>query len=199
MTKFGTFNEEELLIRFKEGNTIAFEQLFFEFQPSLVFFANRLLGHDKILNAEEIVQDVFIKLNERRNSYETFTHLKSSLYLSTKNACLNSIEKEQVSKRRFEKFIESFNEVEDISLEDVIASEVVHAEALRELNREIGLLPEKCREIIVKFFDEGMNASEIAEELGISLSTVNNQKSRGISILKKRLSGPALALLFISI
>ena len=59
-------------------------------------------------------------------------------------------------------------------------------------------LPEKCREVIRLTFIEGFTAKEIAERLSVTVSTVNNQKMRGINLLKDRLSGEQLTLLLLA-
>jgi len=182
--------EKELLRKLHEGDTKAFEYVFKQFQPALVFFANRLLGLQAIMEAEEIVQDTFLKLYDRRKSFVSLQQVKAFVYITTKNACLQKIEKEQVKQRHFEKFTEINNYTEDIILQNII-----YVEILREVSSAIELLPEQCRIIMKKFFEEGKNAREISEEMQITVSTVNNQKARAISLLKKRLSGAGMIFL----
>src|SRR5690606_23760840 len=181
-TQFQT-DEKKLLQRLRQGDETAFNHIFYQFQPALVFFANRLLSNQDLIDAEEIVQDTFLKLYHRKETLATLSNVKAFLYIVTKNACLDRIAKEQVRQRRFEKFMTSFQEAEDI-----ILSEIIYTEAIREVSEAIELLPEKCRIIMKQFFEEGKDAKEIAEGLHISVSTVNNQKSRAISLLKQRLS-----------
>lgn len=193
MTTIPITDERELLLRLRDGNDKAFEKVFGQFQPALVFFANRLLCHQGLMDAEEVVQDTFMKFHERRASFATMQNIKAFLYITTKNACLQKIQKEQVRLRRFEKFIAPFDEAEDAVLQ-----EIMYAEVLREVSMAIELLPDQCRNIMKRFFEEGKSAKEIAEELDITVSTVNNQKSRAISLLKKRLSGAGITLLLLT-
>jgi len=71
---------------------------------------------------------------------------------------------------------------------------MIHTEVLRELSQSIEFLPEQCRNIMQKLMD-GKTPKEVSAELDISVSTVNSQKARAISILKKTLSNKGIALL----
>lgn len=168
----------------------AFNRLFRQYQPSLVFFANRLLIGADPMDAEEVVQDVFLKLHGRLTNFQSLTHIKSFLYLVTKNACLDRLAKDRVRKGRFEAFVATFDESEE-----AILTQITYAELMREINEAVAQLPERCRAIMQQFLEEGKNAQEIAKEMNISVSTVNNQKSRAISILRKRLSDMGMLVL----
>lgn len=195
MMPFGKPNDDVLLQRLQEGNQLAFGEIFRQFQPAMVFFANRLLFNIGIHYAEEIVQDVFIKFYDRKDSFTSLEKIRAFLYITTKNACLDRISKEQIQQKRYNKFMESFHEEDDSS----VVREIIYAEVLREVSMAIDTLPPKCREIMERFFVHGMDAKEIANELGITISTVNNQKARAISILQKGLSGAGIALLLSSL
>lgn len=194
MKNLENMTQDFVALRFAEGDQHAFSEIFHKFQPALVFFANRLIFQYHLNDAEEIVQDIFVKLNYKKASFKTLDSIKAFLYISTKNACLDRIAKEKVRTRRFDKYITTFDESEDNILKVII-----HSELIREISSEIDLLPPKCRLIMKQFFEEDKNAKEIADDLGITISTVNNQKARAISILKKRLSGAGIALLLINL
>ncbi|WP_454045105.1 RNA polymerase sigma factor [Chryseobacterium sp. Marseille-Q8038] len=194
MKNLENITQDFFVLRFAEGDQYAFSEIFHKFQPALVFFANRLILSYNLNDAEEIVQDIFVKLYEKRNSFKTMENVKAFLYISAKNACLNRIAKEKVRVRRFDQYITSFDESEDNILKNIIYSELV-----REISAEIDLLPTKCKQIMKQFFEEDKNAKEIAEDLEITVSTVKAQKARAISILKKRLSGAGIAFLLINL
>lgn len=191
----GMSDKQDVLQQLQRGDQLAFSNLFRQFQPALVFFANRMLFASGINDAEEIVQDVFIKFYDRKDSFTSIEKIRAFLYITTKNSCLDRIAKEQVYQRRYTKFMESFNEEDDSS----ILREIIHAEVIREVSYAIELLPPQCRTIMERFFQQGKDAKEIAEELNISVSTVNNQKARAISLLKKGLSGAGMAFLLSSL
>ncbi|WP_333888362.1 sigma-70 family RNA polymerase sigma factor [Sphingobacterium siyangense] len=192
MTPRNVIDERALLTQFQSGDRTAFDKIFRLYHSSLVFFSNRLLVNYGQIDAKEIVLDVFLKLHERRELFESFNSIKAFLYISTKNSCFNAIEKEKVRLKRFDNFTANFNE----SDEENILSQIVISEVHRELYQALDLLPEQCR-IIMGQLMEGKTAKEVAEDLSISVSTINSQKARAISILKKRLSGAGMALLLL--
>ncbi|QIH34469.1 sigma-70 family RNA polymerase sigma factor [Sphingobacterium sp. DR205] len=194
MMNSDNMTQDFLALKFAEGDRHAFSEIFHKFQPALVFFANRMIFRYHLNDAEEIVQDIFVKLYDKRASFKTFESVKAFLYISAKNACLNRIEKEKVRLRRYDHYIAAFDESEDKILNDMIYSEVV-----REISSEIDLLPTKCRQIMKQFFEQDRSTKEIAEDLEITVSTVKAQKARAISILKKRLSGAGIAFLLINL
>lgn len=183
--------DDELLLQgLHNGDQYAFYQIFQKFHKAILYFAKKVLIGTDQAEAEEIVQDIFVKLYEKRKSFKTLNSIKGFLYISTKNACFDRFAKEKVRKNRFEKYIQNFSEFEDNILQQIIDTELIS-----QLGAEIDMLPEKCRIIMRKFLDEDKNAAEISQELGISISTVKNQRLRAISIIKKRLGSAGIALL----
>lgn len=183
-------DEKALLTQFQSGDRLAFDKIFRVFQPALLFFANRLLINFDQIDPQDIVLDIFLKLHERRESFAALSSIKAFLYISTKNACFNAIEKEKIRLRRFDGYTSNFNE----SDEDNILSQIVLTEVHRELYQAIELLPEQCRIIMLQLM-EGQTAQEISGNLSVSVSTINSQKARAVSLLKKRISGAGIGLL----
>lgn len=186
--------QELLLQGLQNGDQYAFNIIFQKFHKPMVYFAAKLLYQFNFTDAEEIVQDIFVKVYERRKTFKSFENIQAFLYISTKNACFDKISKEKVRNKRFERYIQDFDESEESVLQHIIDTELI-----RQISTEIDALPEKCRDIMKQFLDEGKNAKEIAEDSGISISTVNNQKARAISILKKRLGSAGMALLLLNL
>ncbi|MDR6919493.1 sigma-70 family RNA polymerase sigma factor [Chryseobacterium sp. 2987] len=191
MNKYDENMSHEILLQgLRNGDQYAFHQIFQKFHKAIVFFASKLLFPDTYSQAEEIVQDIFIKMYEKRSSFKSFENIKAFLYISTKNACFDRIAKEKVRLNRFNRYIQNFSESEESILQHIIDSELIS-----QLGAEIEALPEKCRIIMRQFLDDDKTAKEISEDLGITISTVNNQKARAISIIKKRLGSAGIALL----
>lgn len=185
-------NETDLLTQLRFGSQAAFDEVFRMFHPALCFFAKRLGGANlEPGEAEELVQDTFLKLWQRRADFEKLTAIKAFLYIATRNACLNRLEKEQVRSQRHERYLHTVDD-----FEETVVEEIIYAEVLREIAVEIDRLPEQCRRIVRMAYEDGLTPKEIAAKLNITISTVNNQKSRGIALLKKRLSDTGFTLLF---
>lgn len=78
--------------------------------------------------------------------------------------------------------------------------EIIQSEVVTRIFSQVNTLPEQCRKVILMTFEEGKKPSQIAEEMDISVSTVNSQKMRGITLLRGKLSSEdfllVIALLF---
>ena len=181
-------NENELLHRLQLGDIQAFDYIFGKFYSTLCFFATRLTS-DRFV-AEEIVQDIFYKLWNKHADFTTLNSIKAFLYISTRNASINFLNKEQ---RKIKHDVE-FSLLED-EFQEPIINEIIYTEVLREIAIEVDALPEQCAKIIKMIFEDGLQPKEVADKLNITISTVYNQKMRGLSILKKRLSGRGFSIL----
>ncbi len=155
----------------------SFELLFRKFFPALMAFARKFLPDED--DAREVVHNVFINLWEKRESMDTSTSLKSYLFRSVHNRSLNVI-------RDRKKF--SSEEVPDLASEVDVESQMDAMELEDKINKVIEGLPEKCREIFEMSRFEGLKYTEIAEKLNISVKTVENQMSKALKILRKKLA-----------
>jgi RNA polymerase sigma-70 factor (family 1) len=183
-----TFTDEKgLLLKLNAGDRAAFEQIFSLFYRPLCFFASRLAGSSSA--AEEIVQDTLFKTWEKHADFLTLQSLKAFLYISTRNACYNYRRQQKSGNTHLEIIAGQYEPDEETILHRIIETEVY-----RELTRAIGTLPDQCRKVMQMSFD-GIKPKDIALELGITVSTVNSQKMRGIRLLKGRLSGEDMAFL----
>ncbi len=133
-------------------------------------------------DAEEIVQEMFFKLWQNHKSITVPVAVKSYFYTSVKNAVFNSIKHEKVKSA----FIQT-----KLSPEfDLDSSEIMeNAESLKNIEHAINKLPEKRRDIFIKCKIDGLKYKEIAEELGISIKTVENQMGEALKFLREKLSG----------
>jgi RNA polymerase sigma-70 factor (ECF subfamily) len=191
MTSHNVIDERALLSQFQSGDRLAFDSIFSMYHSSLVFFANRLLLNIGMEISKDIVLDIFLKLHDRRENFETLSNIKAFLYISVRNSCLKVIEKEKVNQQRFDLYSMNVDEFDNNVLDIILQTEVY-----QELYHAIELLPEQYKLIMQKIVN-GDTPREISEELGIPVSTINTQKSRAISLLRKSLSGAGIAVLLI--
>jgi len=191
MTSRNVIDERALLVKFQSGDKLAFDQIFTMFHSSLVFFADKLLLNIGMEISKDIVLDIFLKLHDRRENFETLSNIKAFLYISVRNSCLKVIEKEKVNQQRFDLYSMNVDEFDNNVLDIILQTEVY-----QELYHAIELLPEQYKLIMQKIVN-GDTPREISEELGIPVSTINTQKSRAISLLRKSLSGAGIAVLLI--
>ncbi len=154
-----------------------FETLFREYFPPLISFAMKFLPDED--DAREVVHQVFINLWERREEIDLSVPLKSYLFTSVHNRSLNVIR----SRKKF-----SDSEIPDVAGEWDVEKEIETMELEARIKEAIGTLPDKCREIFLLNRYEGFKYQEIADQLGISVKTVENQMSKALKVLREKLS-----------
>ncbi|MBE9600289.1 RNA polymerase sigma factor [Pedobacter sp. MC2016-24] len=169
-----------LLAEFTAGNERAFDQFFRHFFPILRVFCARIVGDE--IAAEDVAQESLVKAWHRRADFECYSKLRSFLYTVAKNDCFKMLEKQKRQK--------AFEDASDQSgiYDGDILEDMMHAELISRIFAQVDTLPEQCRRVIRMTFQEGKTPREISEELGVTVSTVNNQKMRGLTLLKGKLS-----------
>lgn len=155
------------------------EEVFKVYYAPLCYFASRFVGKKEI--AEDLVQDVFISLLEKRQGFLSEIHLKNFLYISVKNASLNHLRQGNTQ----EKYSVS-QKAEGNTSEDLF-QHIVSTEVYKELAEAMAALPAECRKVFDACYFEGLSNKEAAQKLGISIFTVKAQKARGKKILKDNL------------
>ena len=153
--------------------------LFDNYYRALCVYAFRFVSDAD--DVEDIVQEVFIKVWARRADFQAVYSLRSFMYLSVRNACLN-YNRDHARERQI-----SFNDTESEKFaeeweEGFMIEEDVH----RQIRNEVERLPEAMRKVFnLTLLD--MSIPEIAEALDISENTVRNQRARAREILRARL------------
>lgn len=166
---------------FRLGKLDAYQQIFHLYYTPLCLFLTKM-NVDAFV-AEEIVQDAFLKVWDKRQDFEELHSLRSFLYITCKNAALNLLDKEKRSKQH-----ENTYEQSQIWVELPISQQIIYSEVIVEIHTAIDQLPEQCKKVMQCLFVEGLSPSETADELGLSASTIYNQKMRGVKLLKELLS-----------
>lgn len=162
------------------GNKISrsdLKQIFNTYYEALVQFANRFLFLKD--ECEDLVQDVFINLWEKENTFPDKISLKVYLYKAVRNKCYNVIKHNKVKNKYAETTIQSLED-DNLFLKQILEEEIV-----RQLHKAIEILPKRKKEII-KLSLKGLKNDEIAEELDIKLQTVKTLKSQSYKILREQ-------------
>jgi len=160
-----------------------FEQLFKTHFEGLYAYAYTILRDDHL--AEEIVQEVFVKVYERAQRIRIDSSLGAYLYRSVYNESLN-YRKHQKVKENYRKFI-LHREGQGPAPPPQDGNSYLELEAKLQLALEE--LPEQCRTIFQLSRFEELKYREIAERMGLSIKTVENQLSKALKIMRKRLKG----------
>ena len=172
--------EERILFEeLKKGSKVAFSQLFHRYYSYLCNYATVILKDDD--SAEDIVQGFFVILWEKRDTITIDTSVKSYLFRSVKNRCINQLQHLSLKAGFVNKSITlaetgeyDFDNFPDPELADLI-------------EKSIGSLPEKRREIFRLSREDGLKYKEIAEKLNISIKTVEAQMGLAFKSLREML------------
>jgi len=159
-----------------------FEMLVEVYIDRLILSAFRRLGN--IHDAEDIVQEVFIRAFEERAKRKKISHIGSYLYKMVINACTDLLRKRKRSRESLESF-----QSDDLSNEQKKPSEIAAAkDELHQVDELLRRLPRAQAEVIrLRVFDE-LRLSEIAEVVGCSMDTVSSRLRYGFKKLRKIVS-----------
>ncbi len=162
-----------------------------KYYAALNFFAQKLLNNKEV--AEEIIDDVFIKLWQKQPDFSQCKNIKAVLYIAVKNACLNYIQSRKREMHKQQALAYYLKE----ETEDYILNQITRAEVLREVYAEMQKLPLEQRRVMQLLFKEGLNKEQAAEQLNISIHTVKKHKLKGIRALREKLKMFFMQLIFI--
>lgn len=172
-----------------KGDEAAYEVIFKEFYRPLSLFANKYLQDVEM--SKDLVQEMFFYLFEKRETLNIHTSLKSFLYQSVKNRCLNQLKSSKLHEAHHKVILnaQSINLVEDdevemVELEDRIASIVAE-------------MPPQTKRVFEMSRFDGIDNQAIADELSISKRTVETHISSALRRLRENLSDVILSLLII--
>lgn len=176
----------------KSGNKLAFEQMFKDYYKALCNYACQYLKD--MDEAEEVVQNMFYNLWSKKESIEVNTSIKSYLYRIVHNESLNKIKHAKVR----QVYAEDYKSTMSSSFVD--SSVGLQAKELNtRINLAINSLPEQCGVVFKLSRFENLKYSEIAEQLGISIKTVENHMGKALKLLREQLKDylPAIVWLLI--
>jgi RNA polymerase sigma-70 factor (family 1) len=178
-------SEESAFAKFKEGNEEGLAILFRNYYPVLVVFACKYISNDA---ADEIVNEAFYKVWEKRHLINSLSHFRSYLYKIVYHDCLKA--KRSTTLQTIDNADEPVDDFD-------YSAEVIKSETLRLLYQAIDTLPAQCKQVFTHLYVEGKTVRETADEMGIAVSTVKAQKARGLILLKTRLANVEMGVLLL--
>jgi len=167
----------DLAFRLRAGDRQALKEIYLSHYNALFFFAYRLVRN--VAEANDITSDCFIKLWRQHDGFENYANIRAYLYLTCRNACfdiLRSRQRHNASHREI-RYLSQVEELSDDREQDQV-------ELLEEIGRQVERLPPRCREVFKMMFFNRKKAREVAEQLGISLSTVHWHKASALNKLR---------------
>jgi RNA polymerase sigma-70 factor (ECF subfamily) len=165
-------NIQPINIRLKEGNPAAYEELFKQSFPRLLGYC-KLFIHDQS-QANDLVQECFIKLWEKHSSINPTQSVESLLFVMLRNRCLNYLRDQKVHLTEKNISLVEENELQHLFQLDFIGKEEISLEEqlIMAIRESVDKLPEKRKIVFIKTKIEGKKNKEVAEELDISVKAV---------------------------
>jgi RNA polymerase sigma-70 factor (ECF subfamily) len=166
----------------------AYDILMNSYYQSLCAYAQSLC-HDQAL-AEDIVQNVFVRIWVKRKKINSDFSIKSYLYKSVYNEFITQYRKNKPVLYLEKKYFEAIDVVAEIEPEELEG-------LIKLMNAEIDNLPSKCKEIFLMNKKEGLTHTEISEYLNISIKTVEGHITRAFKILTEKLGTKVESVFFL--
>lgn len=192
LAEFSKISDESLVSAIRKGDHFAFDQLFRKYAPNLYSFVLSIIKNEA--EAEEVVQDIFLKVWEKRARLDPSLSFRSYLFTIALNTSKNIFRKrllEESHRQRLALELD-FDETREVS-------EAEFRELLGYVDTLIDTLPSSRREIFILSKKQGLKNSEIAERLGISEQTVKNQLVTALKYLRSMAAkdNKGLAIIFL--
>ena len=182
-------SDKELIRRLKKGDIDAFSRIFYAYSSKLYHFAYGYLKSKE--DAEEMVQEIFSKIWDKRADIKEEYEFRSYLF----SIAFNYIKKHFRSKALINKYAEFATSNNQES--EQIQEDVNYASLKLRVDQLVDQMPEKRKSVFFKSRVEGKNSKEIAAEMNISPSTVENHLNQALRFLRLHLKDENLAgLLF---
>ncbi|MCD0489184.1 RNA polymerase sigma-70 factor [Pedobacter sp. MC2016-14] len=181
MSVYRKYSDLELAALLKDGDAYAYTEIYERYKFILYKHAFRLLGDEEECN--DVIQDLFLALWQKRDSLAFKTALSSYLYNSVRNRVFDLITHKKVQTKYLESIRDFMEQGAFVTEEYLRAKELSAA-----IEREITALPKKMREIFELSRDEELSYKQIAEKLGLSANTVKQQVYNAVKILRAKIS-----------
>ncbi len=169
---------ESVLKRFSQGQADAFRQIFDSYHGRILAYSYKIAKSSA--EAEEITQQVFIRLWEKRHLVDVSRSLDHYLYKITRNCAFNYLKKKAYEAELQQNISEAL-----MSSSQLAEDQVSYNECERLTNELIDTLPEKRQIVFKMHYEEGYSPAEIAHLLGVSVTTVKSQLVKATKTVKE--------------
>jgi RNA polymerase sigma-70 factor (ECF subfamily) len=190
-------NKLDINIGLKNGDPAVFEGLFKLTHPRLLSYCKLFIADPA--QADDLVQECFLKLWEKRDKIKPSQSVESLLFVMLRHRCLNYL--------RDQKFLyadTNINSIKEIELQHLfeldfsgVEKKALEEELIEAIKQQLEKLPEKRKQVFIKSKIEGLKNREIADQMGISLKMVEKHLSQAKAQIQKELlvQFPTLAVL----
>lgn len=188
MEEFRAYTDKELVRLLKEHSSFAFQRLLDRYSPKIYRFSLSYLKNKQ--DAEEIVQEVFLKIWKIREELSPEKPVDSFLFTIAKNGILNTIRKAK-SERTYLNYSNLYPR------ESVLIDEELNFQELEKICQQaVDRLSPRRKEIYYLSREKHLSNAEIASQLGISVKTVENQMTSALAEIRRKLRSRGFSVLF---
>ncbi len=185
-------SNKDLLILLKKGDMLAFDTIYERYCKRLYGFVLRYIKQEA--DAEEIVQEVFIKIWEARSKIDVYSSFESFIFTIAYNTTISLLRKRVNEK----KYLEHLGSLQQFDNGNEIIDEIQFNELNEKVQSLLNELSPRQKEIFLLSREEGLTHDEIAKRLNISANTVKNHMVAALSFLKSNIDSKLIInLLFI--
>lgn len=182
--------DNNYLKQLEEGSIEAFDALYLKYHPRLKAFLISFIKDEEI--AGDIAQDIFMKIWINRGSISGISNFSTYVYSSAKYSVYNYYKRNL----RKEKYIASLQNMPNYA--DFLEEDIISEELDRLIRNTIENMPARRREIFILSRQNGMSNQEIAEKLNIRKTTIENQITMALAMLRKVIMTAKMLLIFFS-
>lgn len=171
----------------RENKSIVFDSIFRRTYSRLYFYALSLLSDES--DADDVVEEVFAGLWRRMDEIDLEDNIEGFLYRAVYTRSVNVLKRRNVDAGR----LAAIEDINNMRMEyysginDDPLHSMENAELRRKIEDTINMLPEKCRQVFRMSYLNGMRNNDIAEELQLSVRTVEAHMYRALRFLRERL------------
>ncbi|MBO9633407.1 MAG: RNA polymerase sigma-70 factor [Chitinophagaceae bacterium] len=177
-------NEKQLLAHIAAGDELAFRELLNAYSDHLGSFVFKVTGSREA--AQEIVQDVFMKIWNKRQELPGLSQLNHYLFILTRNLTYNFIRDQSRTSLKFRKWLQEVEAMEEVSR---IENEEEHlSRFMPAINLAVSRLPDQQRKVFVMARKQGFSQKQIAQEMGLSAETVKKYMKLALQSIREQVS-----------
>ena len=173
-------NDKRLVFELRNNKINAFDAIFHKYSDKLYRFAFSLLKNDE--DSKGIVQETFLKLWKNRNDIDTSKSLKSYLFTISYHLIIDQL-RYRLKDVRYREFLYRYFENNSFIINSKFDFDVLN----RQIEAAVEELPDKRKQIYLLSREKGYSHKEIADKLGLSVKTVENQINRSLNHFRMRL------------
>lgn len=186
------YSDSTVISLLKQGNQKVFEMVFKSHFKNLHAYAYTFLKDDG--QAEEVVQNVFCRIWEKRDLLKTDGSIKSYLYRAVHNESLNYLKHQKVKASFQVYYAGEMDQVQDHSSKAMLADELE-----KHISQAMSELPQQCRTIFQLSRFEQLKYQQIADQMGLSIKTIENQMGKALKLMRTKLAEFLMIILYLII